>query len=761
MPLAVGTRLGAYEIVGPLGAGGMGEVYRAKDLRLGREIALKVLPETLAHDADHLARFEREARMVAGFNHHNIVTLHSVEDDGDVRFITMELVDGQSLANVITPGGLPIPRVLDMAIAIADALTAAHERGVVHRDLKPANVMVTREGRVKVLDFGLAKLSPAAVHALTQASTDSGPNTGLAAGTVPYMAPEQVRAEAADARSDLFAFGTVLYELLAGRRPFEGPTAMVVSAAILNETPEPLARTRPDLPTDLERLVNRCLEKDRRDRAQSALDVGNELRRIQRTLERGGATKPTSRPATSIAVLPFVNRSASADDEYFSDGLADELLNVLAKIRGLRVAARTSAFHFKGKDTTIAEVGQTLNVATVLEGSVRKAGQRVRISVQLVKVSDGYHLWSETYDRTLEDIFAVQDDIAQSVVKELRSTLLGEEANSDANDEVKAEVARAGRGRGLSTEAHRLALQGRHMIERLTRDDVIRGIEYLREALQLDSDNAVAWVDLARAHLNAAGHAWGSVGEGVAAARKAAERALTIEPDLSEGHAVLGRIRLYFDWDWKGAKASYRRAMELAPGNAVGLHGAGILANNEGRIEEALDLYRRAVDQDPLSAAAYQRLGMACLAAGRLAEAEATLRKSIELAPQRIVAHSSLAFVLLAQGSLDEAREEAERESEEVYRLLALTAICRAQGRPEESNQALQTLVERDSANAAFQIAEAYAMCDELDMAFEWLERARAQRDPGLAEINGSHLLRSLHGDPRWNAFLKKMGFEG
>jgi tetratricopeptide (TPR) repeat protein len=377
-----------------------------------------------------------------------------------------------------------------------------------------------------------------------------------------------------------------------------------------------------------------------------------------------------------------------------------------------------------------------------------------------VKVSDGYHLWSETYDRTLEDIFAVQDDIAQSVVKELRSTLLGEEANSGANDEVKAEVARAGRGRGLSTEAHRLALQGRHMIERLTRDDVMRGIEYLRECLQLDPDNAVAWTDLSRAHLIAAGHGWESIGEGVAAARKGAERALTIEPDMSEGHAVLGRIRLYFDWDWKGAKASYRRAMELAPGNAAGRHGAGILAQNEGRIEEALDLYRRAVEQDPLSAAAYQRLGMTCLTAGRLADAEAALRKSLELAPQRIVAHSSLAFLLFAQGRLDEAREEAEREREETYRLLALTAICRAQGRLEESNVALRTLVETGSAHAAFQIAEAHAACDDVNAAFEWLERAHAQRDPGLAEIKGSRLLVPLHDDPRWNAFLKKMGFE-
>ena len=743
----------------------MGEVYRARDLRLKRDIAIKVLPADVTSSPDRLARFEREATTVAGLNHPNIVTLHSFEEAGDIRFITMELVEGQSLVAIVTPGGLPLAQVLDLAISLVDALTAAHEKGVVHRDLKPANVMVTREGRVKVLDFGLAKVTQARPDAEnTRTVTMSAPlsTVGEIVGTVPYMAPEQILGEPVDARTDLFSFGILIYELATGRRPFAGQTFWEVSSAILRESPPSLTSVRTDLPRELAHVIERCLEKNPRERFQTALDVANELRSLRRTLERGAppAPKPASDRVASIAVLPFVNRSASADDEYFSDGLADELLNVLAKIKGLRVSARSSSFYFKGKDVPLAEVGRALNVATVLEGSVRKAGHRVRISVQLVKVSDSYHLWSEVYDRTLDDIFAVQDGIAQSVVKELRSTLLGEEAGPDANNEVKAEVARAGRGRGLSTEAHRLALHGRHMLERLTQDDVLRGIAYLREALQMDPDNAMAWVNLARAHLTVAGYGWGSIGDGVAAAREAAERALTIEPDLSEGHAVLGRIRLYFDWDWKGANASYGRALELAPGLAVGRHGAGILAQNEGRLEEALDLYRRAVDQDPLSAAAQQRLGIACFAAGRLAEAEATLRKSIELAPQRIVAHSSLAHVLLAQGRLDEARAEAERESLDTYRLLALTAISRAQGRPEESKEALRRLVEEDSAHGAFQIAEAYAVHDDRDAAFEWLERAYAQRDPGLAEIKGSYLLAALHGDPRWNAFMRKMGLD-
>src|SRR5438105_56219 len=340
MPLTPATRLGPYEIISQLGAGGMGEVYRANDLRLGREIALKVLPPEMSASAERLARFEREARAVAGLNHPNIVTLFSVEDDGGTRFLTMELVDGQGLDHVIAPGGLPIPRVIELGIGLADALSAAHEKGVVHRDLKPANVVLTKDGRVKVLDFGLAKLAaPDSNPELSQAATVAAPlsSDGQAVGTVPYMAPEQVRGESVDSRTDLFALGVVLYELASGKRPFAGKSNADISSAILRDSPQPLASMRGDLPADLERIVGRCLEKNPRERMQSSLDVGNELRRLRRELERSESSPPP-RPAeknASIAVLPFVNRSRAEDDEYFSDGLADELLNVLAKIDGL------------------------------------------------------------------------------------------------------------------------------------------------------------------------------------------------------------------------------------------------------------------------------------------------------------------------------------------------------------------------------------------------------------------------------------------
>jgi len=762
VPLTSGTRLGTYEIVAPLGAGGMGEVYRARDLRLGREIALKVLPAEVAGDPERLARFERQARTVAGRNHPNIVVLHSVEDEDGIRFLTMELVEGQSLSELVAPGGLPLAKLLDLAIPLADALVAAHERGVIHRDLKPGNVMVTRDGRVKVLDFGLAKFASGDVSDATNslAITMESPisTEGQVVGTVPYMAPEQIRGETLDARSDLFALGVMLYELAAGRRPFNGPTPADVSSAILRDAPEPLGRIRVDLPGDLERIVGRCLEKNPRERFQTVLDVSNELRRLRRLLHRG-AHEPASREATSIAVLPFVNRSRDEEDEYFSDGLADELLHMLAKIRGLRVAARSSAFHFKGKDTTIAEVGKALNVATVLEGSVRKAGNRVRISVQLVKVSDGYHLWSETYDRTIEDIFAVQDDIAQSVVKELRTTLLGEAADSEASGQARAEVARAAKGRSKDPEAHRLYLLARHLIDRMNRGDMAKAIEYLTDALDRDPGFALAWSDLGRALMRQAGVGWIPVTEGFRRAREAVERGLALDPDMAEGHAHLAWIQIYHDRDWRGAEASFARALELAPGNAEVLSGAGTLAYDLGNLDQAIVYAHRALEQDPLSSATYNRLGLALFRAERPVEAEAALRKALELAPQRGGTRAILSQVLLAQGRGEEAVAMAKSEPENWAGLSALAIVEDALGHRKESDQALEELIAERAEDAALQIAEVCGARGEADAAFDWLERAYEQADPGLSEMKTSPSFRSLQDDPRWRPFLERMGF--
>jgi serine/threonine protein kinase/tetratricopeptide (TPR) repeat protein len=767
--LTPGTQLGSYEIVAPLGAGGMGEVYRARDRRLEREVALKVLPEAVASHEDRLARFEREAKTIAALNHPHIVTIHSIEEAGGIRFLTMELIEGLSLDQMIASGALPLARVLDVAIALADALSAAHEKGIVHRDLKPGNVMVTRDGRAKVLDFGLAKAAQsepalAATQALTMAAPIS--TAGQVMGTVPYMAPEQVRGETVDARADLFSFGILLYEMVTGARPFGGSTSADVGSAILRDTPVPVRNVRADAPNDLERVIARCLEKDRERRIQTAKDVRNELELLRRGAPAAAPTRPAPArtpvsDAPSIAVLPFANRSRDEEDEYFSDGLADELTSVLSKIRGLRVAARSSSATFKGKPATVAEVGKALNVATVLEGSVRKAGNRVRISVQLVKVEDGYQLWSETYDRTLDDIFAVQDDIAQSVVRELRTALLGAQADSKASGEVRAEVAAAAVGRGASSEAHRLCMQARHLIDRLNETDTVLGIRYLRDALALDPDYALAWVYLSAALNNQAGYGWVPMEEGLPPAREAALRALSLAPDLAEAHAALGRIQSSFDWDWKGAEASYRRALELAPTHSDILVGAANLAFYHGREEEGEALLRRALEHDPLSALAYVRLGFTCRAGDRPAEAIECFTKALELAPRRIVSHFMLGVIHMAERREREALIEMNLEPAEWARLTGLAVIHHLAGRKAESDEALDRLGRQHGKDSAYQIAAVHSVRGETDACFEWLERAYAQRDGGLPFLMREPFFRPVRTDPRWAAFLKKMGLAG
>ena len=766
MVLTAGTRLGTYEIIAPLGAGGMGEVYRARDTRLGRDVAIKVLPATVASSPERLARFEREAKTVAGLNHPNIVVLHSIEDAGGTRFLTMELVEGRDLTSLVTAGGLPLAQVLDTTIGLSDALVAAHEKGVVHRDLKPSNVMLTRDGRVKVLDFGLAKFAVSELGPnLTQAATVASPlsGDGQIVGTVPYMAPEQIRGEAVDARADLFSLGIVLYELATGKRPFGGETQVDIGHAILREEPRPPSSMRAELPPDLDRIVRRCLEKNPRERFQTALDVSNELRGLRKQLERSQSSvsaPPVADRAISIAVLPFMNRSASADDEYFSDGLADELLSVLSKITGLRVIARTSAFTFKGKQATAGEIGRALEVTTLLEGSVRKAGNRVRISVQLVNVADSSHLWSETYDRTLDDIFAVQDDIAQAVVKELRTTLLGQDADSKASGEARAEVAAAAVGRGRNPEAHRLFLQGRYLYSRIADADLAAGIEMLKRAVELDPDHALAWATLGQAYPWAAGTGLMSPGEGMRLGRDAAERALAIEPNLAEGHTALGLVRHWCEYDWAGAEASFARALELAPGSPDALQAAGMLEYCLGRYDPALELMRRSIHADPLSMIGPSYVASIYLSAGRPSEAEAELRAMLARSTSPSREHARLAIVLVAQGRTEEALVEAKAELVDWARLWSLAIVDWTLGRKTESDEALEQLERKYCDSTAFQIAQVRAVRGEADAAFEWLERALETRDAGVALAMVSTFFNSLHGDPRWTAFMRRIGLE-
>ena len=467
----------------------------------------------------------------------------------------------------------------------------------------------------------------------------------------------------------------------------------------------------------------------------------------------------SSNDTPSIAVLPFVNMSRDEENEYFADGLSEELLNVLAKIRGLRVASRTSAFFFKGKNIDLATVAQKLNVATILEGSVRKSGKRVRITAQLIQVATDSHLWSETYDRELDDIFAVQDDIAQSVVTELRAALLGERAGS-AESAVAKEVKAAATGRAENPEAHRLYLQGRFFLERMTEADLARGVDYFRQAIALDPEFALAWTGLSRAYWTQAGYGWQPVAEGFELARDAAKRALAIAPDLAEGHVCLGLVLQGHDWNWKAAEGEFRRALALAPGNVDVLRAFGSEAGILGREDEALEYLRRAVELDPLSSSSHRFLGLRCAIYGRLEEGEKALRAALDLNPNAGLAHCFLSIVRLFQGNATDALEVAQREVLPDFRMLGLALAHHTLGHAEESDKALAQLIEGHGHAAAYQVAEAFGWREEKERAFEWLERAYVQRDPGLGHTLTDPFFSPLHEDPRWLPFLKKMGFD-
>ncbi len=466
---------------------------------------------------------------------------------------------------------------------------------------------------------------------------------------------------------------------------------------------------------------------------------------------------PTDRDTPSIAVLPFVNMSRDEENEYFADGLSEELLNVLAKIRGLRVASRTSAFSFKGKDVDIPTVARKLNVATVLEGSVRKSGNRVRITAQLIEVASDSHLWSETYDRQLDDIFAVQDDIAQSVVKELQVTLMGGRVSSTA---AAAEVQRAVTGRTDNAQAFQLYLQGKFYGERGTQADTDKAIGLFREALVIEPQFALAWAGMSLVQQIQAGYGFAPIEKGYEDARIAAQRAVAMAPDLAEGHVALGLLAQSYDWDWSAADASFRRALELAPGDVHALQGAAGLARILGRQQEAVELMQKTIARDPLSARTHRLAGNIYLIGGEWDSAAAAFAVAIDINPGGTLAHAFLAITRVMQGRIDEALPIAEREKHDVFRNLALCMMHHAAGREAQSEEALRVLIDRFAWTAAYQVAEAYAYRGEVDNAFEWLETAFRQKDPGVIYSGTDPCLKSLHEDSRWAPFIARMGFD-
>lgn len=778
MNLKKGNFISHYRMISPLGAGGMGEVWLAEDTKLNRKVAIKFLNRKFSQDMDKLKRFIQEAKAISALNHPNILTIHEIGETNGKNYIVTELIEGKTLRQHISAKEpIPTDTVLKIGIQIAEALSAAHQAGIIHRDIKPENIMIRADGYAKLLDFGLAKLTEKKENdvVFTEGATVFSVKTvpGMIMGSFSYMSPEQARGREVDVRSDIFSLGVVLYELLTRRQPFKGETVSHTIIAILEQEPPPISTAEFPIPAELEKIIRRTLAKNADNRYQAVKELIGDFKALRKQLAfkaelaqhnqtvllKPVATEEVAMDNT-IAVLPFLNMSRNNEDgDYFSDGLAEELLNVLSKIRGLRVAARTSAFSFKGKSVTVAEIGKALNVASVLEGSVRTVSNRVRVSVQLVNVADGYHLWAESYDRTMDDIFAIQDDIAQSVVEELRARLLGEHSGSDTGKHIISEVAEAARGRAENPEAQRLMLLGRYFLDRTTRQDTVKAISYFRQALEIDPKYARGWAELGRAYSIEAGRAWVDVAEGFNRSREATEHALRLEPELAEGHAQLGRIQLAHDWDFRAAEISFQRALNLAPGNSSVLDGASLLEYKLGRFEKALQLSRRVSVQDPLSAAFWHNLGLTCHAVGNLPESETAFRRALEIVPQRFVSGALLALVLMDQGLAEEAMTQATAETDDFWRLWSLAILYHLTERRAESEQLLRKLLGEHADANAYQIAEVYSMRGERKEAFKWLNRALKERDSGITHTKVNPRFRLLHADPRWAKMLKKIGF--
>jgi serine/threonine protein kinase/tetratricopeptide (TPR) repeat protein len=765
MSLDTGMRLGHYEILGALGAGGMGEVYRARDLQLEREVAVKVLPERFLQDTEALARFEREARAVAALSHANILAIYDFGRSGTVSYAVMELLQGRTLRQRLEAGAIPARKAIDYAQQIARGLAAAHERGIIHRDLKPENIMISDGGVLKILDFGLAKRTVSALSGETpsMAATEevSATAAGSILGTVGYMAPEQVRGKAADHRADLFSLGAILYEMLSGQRAFRRESSIETMMAILQEDPSPLPPGR-GVPPKIQEIVTHCLEKNPDERFQSARDLAFALQVGERDwqsagtdsgahLESGSRIGSSTGGAkeASIAVLPFRNMSADREAEYFSDGMTEEIINTLTKIQSLRVAARTSSFAFKGRDTDVRQIGQELGVGTVLEGSVRQAGRRLRIMAQLIDVANGYHLWSERFDREMEDVFAVQDEIARAIAETLRVRIFS------AGDAPLVAPPTP------DVEAYNLYLKGRYSWN-LRRANL--AIQQFEAAIDRDPKYAAAYTGICNSYC-----VWGFYGgiptwEAYARARAAAERAQELTPDSPDVHLSLGLIEHYFGWDVVREERELRLAIEGMPRSAEGYFWLSLDFVCTGRPEEALEAARQAVQLEPHSANAQATVGWPYFWKRQFPDAVRELRKAVELEPDAAFPLWSFGLALQEAGETEEAIAVFRRAVEITegrhshYIALLGGALARA-GRESEARQILSQLRERAKKEYVppFDFALVLAPLGETQETLSALEKAYDERNGLLWYRIYFPAFDRLRSERRWQAVVEKL----
>ena len=718
MAVAAGDRVSRYRLIDKLGEGGMGVVWRAHDESLDREIAVKFLPEEFADDPERRARFEREAKAVAALNHPNIVTIYSVEEAEGHFFFTMEMVDGEPLSKIIPEDGLPLERVLDLAIPLAGAINAAHERGIIHRDLKPDNIMLAEGGLVKILDFGLAQFRQGL---MSNAAADSSATTmrreeGIS-GTLRYMSPEQIRGEALDHRTDLFSFGVILFQMSTGRLPFLDATAADALASILKDAPLNVDDVKPELPRQLSRIVARCLEKQVRRRTQSALDLRNQLEQLKH--ER---VSMKEKYGPYIAVLPFVDMSPERDQEYFCEGMAEEILNALSRIRGLRVASRTSSFRFRNATADSRDIGKQLRVGTLLEGSVRRSGGRLRISAQLVDVDEGYHLWSERYDRELTDVFDIQDEIARSIARALQVTLTAAEKG-----EIQKTPTR-------DVQAYDYYLRGRKFYYQFGRREIEFALQLFSRAIELDPDFALAWAGLA--------DCWSFLfmySERSETSRQQAEtasgRAIQLDPESAQAQASRG-VALSLSRRDDEAEKAFETAIGLDPTLFEAYYFYARHCFVGGDLEKAARMYQQATKVFPEDYQARLLVAQIFEELGRPADAEAARRAGIEVAEKHLELNpdDARAVYLGANGLV--ALGEVERGLEWAARALEMAP---------------------DEPMLLYNVGCIYSLAGRIDDAVEVLERAVANGLTQKRWFEHDNNLDPLREHPRFRALMERL----
>jgi TolB-like protein/tRNA A-37 threonylcarbamoyl transferase component Bud32/Tfp pilus assembly protein PilF len=792
MPLKETARLGPYEIVAPLGAGGMGEVYRARDTRLDRIVAIKVLPAHLSSDSTVRERFEREARIISQLTHPHICTLHDVGRHEDVDYLVMELLEGETLADRLKAGALPLDVLLELAVHVADALDAAHGAHVIHRDLKPQNIFVTKRGQAKVLDFGVAKLSDAetadddnaaqptvlAARALTGA--------GTAIGTVAYMSPEQARGEPLDATSDIFSFGAVLYEMATGQPAFSGRTSAVIIDALLNKTPERISASNAEAPLELERIIGRALAKNRRERYQHASELRSDLERLKLdrlsgavvargsspwarwrtsvalaagviglvaigwTLTQRMTAIPTSGPIDSIAVLPFVNASGTADADYLSDGLAETLTNSLTRVRGLRVIPRTLAARYRNATVDPREAGAALNARAIVTGRVTQRGDRLMVQAELIDAATVAQLWGDQFDRPLADVLTVQADISKAIADNLRLHLTTEDEQDLTAGAPKNAV------------AYQLYLKGRYETNKRTRDGYAGATRFFEQAIVQDSTYSRAHAGLADVYLWQGYWGYLRAAEAYPKAMAAAERALALDEQTAEAHASLGWLNLYYLWNWSDSQRQYQRALELDPDSAFVHAWYGESLSTRGRHADAIAEVRRAAALDPLSSQIKTSLAFVLSNARQFEEAIAVQKVAAQEGVESTLAQLDLARVYRLAGQSDLAIPLSQRmvDSRDPLGPAFLAASFARAGRRNEAVAILRKLEAeaRRSDQGAFLVAAVYAALGDRDPAFRWLEEAYKERDTFLPWLKVDPEFDSLRSDPRFAELIRRIG---